>query len=239
MTSSAPAWAALLGAAGAPYLDRLSDHSDFRAWHVDVEFQPWLPAAGATITRKETYGWKPQVVPTDPHLAGGVGRSVGEVEVACRLRAAGFDAAVWTDAFGSAPAWWSRWIRCPPALPASVRRLDERVRSGHPSLLRDGTGGWPDVVAYRDVAAVTDALRAAADGALLFVEYKGPSLANPRKSDTISDTQDLWVRTAVNRGLVPLTSYVVARWRPSPAARSALDRQWASCERPLRRSPRA
>ena len=84
----------------------------------------------------------------------------------------------------------------PPALPPSVRRLDERVRAGHPSLLRDVTGAWPDVVAYRDAAAVADAVRAAAVGALLFVEYKGPSLANPRKSDTISETQDLWVRTA-------------------------------------------
>jgi hypothetical protein len=239
VTAAAPSWAALLPVGTAPYLDRLSDHSDVRVWHIDLEFEPWAPAPGAILTRQETYGWKPQVVPADPRLATGVGRSVGEVEVACRLRAAGFKAAAWTDGFGSAPDWWSRWVRRPPSIPVSVRRLDEQVRAGHPALLRDVTGAWPDVVAYHDTAAVADAVRAAADGTLLFVEYKGPSLATPRKSDTISETQDLWVRTAVERGLVPLTSYVVARWRPSLVARAVLDQQWAACERPTRRSPRA
>lgn len=239
MTGTAPSWTALLGAAGAPYLDRLSDHSDFWVWHLDLEFEPWQPVGAGTLTRKETYGWKPQVVPSDPSLNASVGRSVGEVEVVCRLRAAGFDAAAWTDAFGSAPDWWSPWIRRPPALPPSIRQLDERIRVGHPMLLRDPKGAWPDVVAYRSAEAITDAARATVDGGLLFVEYKGPSLAKPQRSDTISEPQDLWVRTAVDRGLVPLTSYVVTRWRPSPAARAALDRQWAACKRPPRRGARA
>ncbi len=192
--------------------------------HGNPQRNVWLEAAGS---------------PVRPSPNGGTGRSVGEVEMVCRLRAAGFGAAAWTDAFGSAPESWSRWVRRPPALPTSVRQLDQRIRAGHPSLLRDATGAWPDVVAYRDAAAVVDAARAAADGTLLFVEYKGPSMANPRKSDTISDTQGLWVRTAVERGLIPLTSYVVARWRPSPAGRAMLDRRWASCERPPRGRLRA
>lgn len=234
MTSSAPAWIQLLGAATPPYLDRLSEHSDFQAWHVDLSLNPWTAAPGGKLTREESYGWKPQLIPSDPRLAAGLGRSVGEVELACRLRAAGYEAAAWTDGFGSAPEVWNRWIRRPLALPASIRRIDEQVRAGNPDLLRDTTAAWPDVVAYRDTASVSDAVKAAAAGDLVFAEYKGPSLANARKSDTISETQDLWVRTAIGRRLIPLTGYVVVRWRPSPAAREVLDRQWASCDRAKR-----
>lgn len=228
-------WAMFLRATHLPYRDRLSDHSLLDAWHIDLELQPWEPPRGCLLTRRDTYGWKPQVRPYDGRLKGGVGRSVGEVEVVCRLRTAGFRKASWTDGFGGAPEYWSPWIRRPPALTKSLLQLDARVRAGIPELQRNPQGGWPDVVAYRDPDAISNIRKAVQSDDLLFVEYKGPSLAKPNKRDAVSKVQTLWLTAAVEQGLIPLTSYVVVRWTPSPEARVKLDRQWAICDRPSRR----
>lgn len=227
--------AELLGVIRPAHRTLLSDHSDFLAWHLDLAFEPWCPPEGRKLTRRQTSGWRPLVNPSNRNAAIRGRPSIGEVEVVRRLRAVGFTAAAWTDGFGGTPNQWSKWSRRRRALPASLRQLDARIRTGIPDLLRDTKNVWPDIIAYRSVRAINDAAHAVRTGELIFVGYKGPCLAAPRMVNTISRKQELWVKAAVDRGLIPLSSYIVARWLPSAEARSVLERQWAMCEKPPRR----
>lgn len=213
-------WTRTLSPTTEPGKLRLSEHSAVEAWHVEVRFRPWiLPAGEPTPSREDTYGWKPQVEPefTTPS------RSIGEVELAQRMRAADY-MAYWVDTWGSAPAIWRTWARRPNELPRLVADMDRTVRQ-HPLMLRWKKGGVPDVVAIEQET-----------GALRFVEYKGPSAANPRKQDSINEKQDSWFRAALDTGLLNPDNYVVAKWVPDHSSRTLLDEQ-VGWRKPTFRAP--
>lgn len=213
-------WTRTLSPTTAPEQLRLSEHSPAEAWHVDVRLRPWLlPEGQAAPSREDTYGWKPQV---EPEFSTPV-RSVGEVELVQRMRAIDY-LAYWVDTWGSAPAIWRTWARRPNELPRSVADLDRKVRQ-HPLMLRWKKGGLPDVVAIEPDT-----------GAIRFVEYKGPSAANPRKQDRINEKQDCWYRAALDTGLLDPDDYVVAKWIPDSSSRTGLDVQ-VQWRKPAGRAP--
>ena len=76
-------------------------------------------------------------------------------------------------------------------------------------------GGLPDVVAIGPEGGTR----------IMFVEYKGPSAANPGKQDKIGAKQDAWYRAALDWDLIDATDYVVAKWVPDATALAQLRSQ--------------
>lgn len=184
-----------------PYLHRLSEHSDL-VWHVDVEFprwpiptdleRQWLTDNDANV--KATWRKRPLVramEPTAPYYCG-------EVELAMRLRRAGFRSywiSEWSG-FAHVPVWRDICIKrseLPDRAPM-VHAFDQRLRASKSGrdLALGKSGGHPDVVAWHDSSPD-----------LVFIEYKGPN-------DTIKPKQNAWARAVVARevGRVP---YVAVR----------------------------
>jgi hypothetical protein len=188
------AWVSAIAPVSEPYVDQLSKYSVAEAWHVAVNFEPLPPASVSAkkLTRKETYGWKPQLQSGHPHLS----RSVGEVELAQRLRSAGYKA-YWIDNFGGAPSVWRVWASGIRQLPTWMQELDRKVRQ-HRLMDSYGTGGLPDVVAWNP-----------SGDEVHFIKYKGPK-------DKVGESQDAWFRSALDLNLLPKTSYIVAKWEASP-----------------------
>ena len=213
-------WSTLLSPLGSPRQEVLSKHSETLAWHVEVSFDPWtLPEGDSLPSREDTYGWKPQVTSEFETPS----RSVGEVELVQRLRAADYSA-FWIDTWGAAPPIWRNWARRPSELPRWATELDRGIRQH--ALMRDcKTGGLPDVIAVHPTSQE-----------FLFVEYKGPSAANPRKLDEISSKQDAWYRTALGIGVLSASAYLVAKWIPNAPSASRLQAQklW---RKPFNRAP--
>lgn len=90
---------------GKPYLARLSEHSDLKVWHADVQFEEWAipPTLASRWSNKEanvaeTWQKRPLAVGAD----SGCIYSCGEVEIAARLRNAGFES-----------YWMSEWSGFP------------------------------------------------------------------------------------------------------------------------------
>src|SRR5439155_3488141 len=179
-----PAWISALPPVRVPRLEHLSLGSDLLGWHAEVRFERWSQRPGApTLPWSDTYG-KTQIV------GEGGARSVAEVELVRRLRAAGWSAG-WVDTFGSAPAAWASWIVTPDALPPPLRAAYVGIRAAATS----SASGRPDVVGWRG-----DALPD-----VVFVEYKGPN-------DDVRSGQESWFRTAREAGLSQ-DQLAVARWR--------------------------
>jgi hypothetical protein len=184
---SPPAWISALRPVGVPRLEPLSAGSDLLTWHAEVRFKRWSQSPGApALSWSDTYG-KTQIVGEDG------ARSVAEIELVRRLRAAEWSAG-WVDTFGSAPAAWASWIMTPDALPPSLRGVYVGIRAAAAST----AGGRPDVVAW-----LGDALPD-----LVFVECKGPN-------DRIRSGQDAWFRAALQAGLSQ-NQLGVAHWREVP-----------------------
>ncbi len=192
-----PLWLAAIEPVGEPWIGPLSRYSDVESWHANVAFQPLgLDAVRKKkLTRHDTYGWKPQLASDHPNLY----RSVGEVEIAWRLRRAGYKA-YWVDLVGAAPPIWrGSWTCGLYELPVWLQQLCSRV----------GKRGWPDVVAWKEA---TKEVR--------FVEYKG-------LKDAINKNQDIWFRTALKSAAIDRNSYVVAGWNPDQAQMLMLAEQKA------------
>src|SRR5690242_16830345 len=119
---NSPSWIATLRPVGAPRLVPVSPDSDLLAWHAEIQFERWIPSQNADpLPRSATYG-KTQVLGE-----GGI-RSVAEIELVRRLRAAGWRAG-WADTFGSAPETWAAWILTVDALPQPLREAYVRIKS--------------------------------------------------------------------------------------------------------------
>lgn len=192
-----------------PMRERLSEYSDAQAWHLEVQLQPWALLSGQQPpSRSDTYGWKPQV---QSEFSTPL-RSTGEVELAQRMRAADYTS-YWIDSWGAAPSIWRTWARRTNELPRAITDLDRAIRQ-HPLMHPWKKGGMPDVVA---IEQATDRV--------LFIEYKGPSAANPRKQDKINEKQDCWYRAALDTGVLNESSYVVAKWIPDDKAKALLQAQ--------------
>lgn len=164
---------------------------------MDVDFEP----LGLDAVRKkklssyDTYKWKQQLASDHPTLY----RSVGEVEIAFRLRRSGYKA-YWVDSFGAAPPIWrGAWTCDVYDLPLWLQQRCSPM----------GRRGWPDVVVWKEN---TREVR--------FVEYKG-------LKDAINENQDIWFRAALESGAMDHKSYVVAEWEPDDAQKPALAEQKA------------
>ena len=194
-------WVRALRPTGEPYLARLSDHSDLMVWHVDVEFrlwqvpvelhQRWLTPA---INANETWRKRPLVVGED----SGCEYSCGEVELAARLRNAGYQA-YWISEWSGFPhvhCWEpfcvkrSELVRRAPA----VNARDEQLRTGAAGmgLLLGRSGGHPDIAARR-----------AGSNSFVYMEYKGPG-------DSIKPKQNGWAQ-AIITSESPETPYLAVK----------------------------
>ena len=166
-----------------PSRKQLSNHSDLVVWHIDVEFEEWRPsdavAARWTDSRldaQETWRKRPLAKGRD----SGCPYSCGEVELAARLRGAGFEA-FWVSEWAGFPhvdCWRPFCVKRPELrtrLP-EVWEFDQRLRSRATSASNGlgKSGGHADIVAWR-----------AGEGGFVFLEFKGPG-------DTIRAKQDTW-----------------------------------------------
>ena len=193
-------WVAALEPTGTPHLERLSEHSDLHVWHVNVSFQQWEvpPELAARWTDKHideraTWHKRPLV-----RTAAEIPYSCGEVELAVRLRRAGFEA-YWVSE-------WNGFAHVTHWEPYCIKRSELSMRG--PSILaRDAAvravqtptcvplgsrGGHPDIVAWR---SGTDEF--------VYVEYKGPS-------DEIKPKQNAWAQ-ALSAMQPSRVCYVAAR----------------------------
>ena len=216
--SPIPSWLDSLLPTRRPTLRPLLGSSSEFAWHVGVEFVAWRVPAGVALTGSQTWNGKALIVPSNPSLDA----SVGEVEVAERLRIA-FPTrfTYWTAGGGSPPKQWRAW-----ALTPAVRgqepwlvELDRRIRDADDAL-RDNQRGWPDVLSWQSGA-----------DDLVCVEYKGPFPSNPDVLDTVSSEQHAWFRAAVRQRLLDPNRYAVVSWVPSPAAKVILRNQSSARQR--------
>jgi hypothetical protein len=207
-----PSWLGLLNPIRKPKLELLSRHSEQLVWHVDIELQAWLVPPGRLLSGSDTWNGKALVVPSNRSIE----RSVGEVEVAERLRVglAGCHC-FWTAGRGNPPKDWRPWALThePRAKHGWLLTLDRQLRAADP-VLDANAKGWPDVVFWQ--TGLDD---------LHCIEYKGPRPSAPTTMDTVSQEQDAWCRAAFRLGKMTSERYAVARWVPSPAACEILSRQ--------------
>lgn len=194
-------WVKALRPTGEPYIARLSDHSDLMVWHVDVEFRQWvIPEEqserwlDSRTNAEETWRKRPLVLGEDSRCE----YSCGEVELAARLRTAGYQA-----------FWISEWsgfshVRCwepfcvkrselavrAPAVCARNERL--RAEAAEIGIVLGRSGGHPDIAALREGSS-----------RIVYMEYKGPR-------DSIKSKQNAWAE-AIIACESPETAYVAVK----------------------------
>ena len=215
MTTTPPSWLDSLGPVSDPVLKPISRYSSAVAWHVRVEFTPWPVPAGRTLTGGDTWNGKALLVPSSRDIEA----SVGEVEVAERLRAGSRGrASYWTAGGGHPPAQWRAWALTQPVRKQAQWLIDadRRIRDTEP-ILAGNQRGWPDVVSWQ--LGYQD---------LLCVEYKGPQPSNPAILDEVSVEQDAWFRVAVRLQVLDVDRFAVVSWVPSPDAAATLRQQSAA-----------
>lgn len=206
-----PEWLASLRPSEAPIKAPFCNGASIAVWHARVDLLPWDPPEGAILSGTDNWNGKPLVIGHDSRLD----RSVGEVEVAARLRADGARSA-WT---GKPRAPWSHFALSGATDTAWLRDVDAEIRHGDPLLQRNGRG-TPDVLRW---------VEGRAD--FCCVEYKGPSPTAPLRSDTVKIEQTAWVASAVLTGLLTPDRIAVVTWRPSIAAAAILKRQAEASKR--------
>jgi hypothetical protein len=151
----------------------------------------------ARIDAAETWRKRPLVTGTD----SGCIYSCGEVELAARFRAAGYEA-FWISEWSAFPHWpaWEPFCvkrsELRDRLP-QVWEHDHALRARFPELALGKGGGHPDVVAWQP--GTQD---------LYFVEYKGPG-------DSINAKQNAWASAFLRLG--GIGRYVAALGRIAPS----------------------
>ena len=186
-TSPAP-WIAVLRPLSPPFLERLSSHSDLVTWHADVEFLAFREThaqqarwANDDRDAAETWHKRPLLVGAD----SGCEYSCGEVEIAARFRAAGYEA-YWVSEWSGFPhvqAWRPFCVKrseLRERLPA-VWEYDQSLRARCPELGLGASGGHPDVVAWRPESRE-----------FVYAEYKGPG-------DSMKPKQNAWAQALMRR----------------------------------------
>lgn len=171
-----------------PYLARLSDHSDLVVWHVDVEFRQWvIPKEesqrwlDSRTSAEETWQKRPLVIGEDSQC----GYSCGEVELAARLRTAGFQAYWISEWIGFAHvSCWQPFCIKRNELARRAREVNARDAQLRAKALQMGidlgrAGGHPDIAAWSEGSSV-----------VVYMEYKGPG-------DSIKLKQNAWAETII------------------------------------------
>jgi hypothetical protein len=182
-------WVKAIRPAGAPYRAALSTDPTFVVWHVDVEFEQWeIPPdlkvrwQGKTENNNETWRKRPLIAGTD----SGCRYSCGEVELAARLRRAGYQSS-WVSEWSGYPhvdCWRPFCVKRSeiendaPELWAFDHNLRTRAEKTGVDLGR--RGGHPDVAAWKSRKD------------LVYIEYKGPG-------DSINEKQEAWARALLDQ----------------------------------------
>lgn len=173
-----------------PYPARLSNHSPLVVWHVDVEFEEWpIPPelrqrwVEKKVNSDETWNKRPLVVGTD----SGCPFSCGEVELAARLRAAGYHA-FWISEWNGFPhveCWGSFCVKRSEMKQraADLLSYDQRLRGRAVGTCveLESRGGHPDVAAWDRGSQQ-----------YVYLEYKGPD-------DEIKPKQNAWAQAVVTQ----------------------------------------
>ncbi len=193
------AWVNALKPNEPPRMDRLSEHSELKVWHTRLVFDRYEPSASEnarwaqkSVRDAQTWGKSPLLIGRE----SGCGYSCGEIEIAARLRKAGYDA-YWISEWSAFPhvrdwePWCVKRTELRGRLP-SVWEFDRRLRNQFQDLALDQQGGHPDVVAW-----------SASRDELFYVEYKGPS-------DRMKPKQNRWAQ-ALSRLDPDVHRYVAAR----------------------------
>ena len=188
-----------------PHLTSLSGHSDLVVWHVDVEFEEWAipPALAARWSDKESSvadTWQKR--PLAAGIDSGCIYSCGEVEIAARLRNAGFES-YWISEWSGFPhveAWEPFCIKRSEfsARAPDLWQYDQDLRTDPRNASRGlgRSGGHPDVACVTPEGNV-------------YLEYKGPG-------DSIKPKQNSWATAVVEREH-PRLSYLAVRGLFRPA----------------------
>jgi hypothetical protein len=181
----------------------LSSHSALRVWHVTVEFKAWtLPDEFADrwsdkkINSDETWQKRPLTVGDNGLSPYGC----GEVELAARLRSAGYEA-YWISEWSGFPHvehWRELCVKrteLKERLP-NVWAFDQRVRAvaAQRGFSHGKSGGHPDIVAWEPGRSE-----------YVFLEYKGPG-------DSIKPKQNDWAQVLLEME-APRIAYLAVRGR--------------------------
>lgn len=213
MADVVPRWIDALSPALSPRLESVRPGSDLVSWHVQILLDAWETPAGCILEGSDNWNGKALVKPGNPSID----RSVGEVEIAERIRIAFPVATVyWTAGKGNPPRLWRPW-----ALRSDLRgpwftSLESKVRH-EVELIAHNDKGTPDVLWWEQGGSTMRA-----------VEYKGPSPSDPRKMDTFSVWQEAWLRSAFTRGLLDQDRFAIAYWLPSASDQRRLIEQAAA-----------
>ena len=199
-------WVKALRPVGAPYREPLSAGSEFAVWHVDVEFKQWpippeLKARWRADAPNNTETWRKR--PLAAGVDSGCKYSCGEVELAARLRKAGYNA-MWVSEWSGYPhvdCWRKYCVKRSeiegeaPELWASDHNV--RARAEKNGIDLGVRGGHPDVVAWKSER-----------GDFVYLEYKGPG-------DKIKKKQEDWARAILGQ-VIDRLPYVVVKGMFSP-----------------------
>jgi hypothetical protein len=194
-------WVQALRPTRAPYVAQLSSYSALAVWHVDVQFTEW-PVSRELAERwkeeklnaAETWRKRPLAVGVD----SGCAPSCGEVELAARLRKAGYEA-FWISEWQGFPhveCWRTICVKRgemkarTPELWLFDQQLRDPVKSANESLGR--SGGHPDIAAWRPETREFS-----------YLEYKGPG-------DSFNRKQDAWARSILSQ-VTPRLPYLAVR----------------------------
>lgn len=162
-------WVHVLRSDSEPYCDMLSVHTALVAWHLDLRFERYVPtpeeqARWADSHSKSSETWNKLLL---VGRESGCRYSCGELEIAARLRATGYQAfwiSEWSG-FQHVPEWKPFCLtrkELRERLP-KVWEFDKSLREQFPQLRLGTSGGHPDVVAWLPGSET-----------FVFVEYKGP-----------------------------------------------------------------
>ncbi len=182
--------------------------SALHTWHVQIALRAWPVPAGQALSGSDNWNGKALVVGE----SSGLDRSVGEVEIAARLRGGGASAG-WT---GKPRAPWNHWALDPATRAGWVAEVDRAIRQEN-GLLAGNSRGRPDVLRW--ISGRDD---------FCCVEYKGPSPTDPTRPDTVKDEQEAWLETACRSGLLTAERIAVVTWRPTCADAATLRGQAAA-----------
>ena len=196
-------WVKAVRPLGPALFERLSSHSPLCVWHIEVEFKTW--AAPHELVERWTHEkantcetWRKRPLTAGGDTSGPYG--CGEVEMAARLRAAGYEA-YWISEWSGFPhvehwrAFCVKRSELKERLP-NVWAFDQRLRAAaaERGVSLGKAGGHPDIVAWEPGGSE-----------YAFLEYKGPG-------DSIKPKQNDWAQVVLEME-APRIAYVAVRGR--------------------------
>lgn len=115
------------------WLAPLKAGTHLEVWHAEIELEAWRLPAGCALSGSDNWNGEALVLPRHPNLE----RSIGEIEVVERLRAAfPADDVYWTAGSGNPPRNWQSWALRSPLRGPWFLSMEATVRRRVAQLLR-------------------------------------------------------------------------------------------------------